>query len=128
MTEILQIWNIDKPELQTIIDSIDTDGDGVIDYSEFIAAAYNREILLSQQNLKVAFNMFDQDGNGQITLEELKSIFNRGQVSERSDDVWEKMLAEVDENGDNEISFDEFKNAMTKILRMRATFLGDKII
>ena len=48
MTEILQIWNIDKPELQTIIDSIDTDGDGVIDYSEFIAAAYNREMLLSQ--------------------------------------------------------------------------------
>lgn len=114
--------------MQTIIDSIDTDGDGVIDYSEFIAAAYNREMLLSQQNLQVAFNMFDQDGNGQITLQELKSIFNRGTVSERSDDVWENILAEVDENGDNEISFDEFKNAMTKILRMRATFLGDKTI
>lgn len=42
---------------------IDTDGNGTLEYSEFIAAAIDRKLLLSDKKLKVAFNMLDKDGS-----------------------------------------------------------------
>ena len=55
-----------------MVKAMDANGDGRIDYTEFITAAYNRECLLSSQNLEAAFKIFDADGNGSIDLEELK--------------------------------------------------------
>ena len=43
---------------------IDTDGDGKIDYTDFVCAACNRELLLSKDNLEAAFKIFDSNGNG----------------------------------------------------------------
>jgi calcium-dependent protein kinase len=42
-------------EFQEIMYEIDQDGDGLVNYSEFLAAAVNKAKLLSTQNLKVAF-------------------------------------------------------------------------
>ena len=35
-------------------------------------------------------------------------------------------MAEVDENNDDEISYEEFENAMKKVLTQRATFIGQQ--
>jgi Ca2+-binding EF-hand superfamily protein len=40
--------------------SIDLDGNGTIDYNEFLAATLNRSKLLSKQNLEAAFKTFDR--------------------------------------------------------------------
>jgi len=34
-----------------------------------------------------------------------------------SDEVWKQVVLEVDENGDGEVSFDEFKIMMQKLLK-----------
>lgn len=49
---------------EEILVSIDSNGDGRVDFSEFISAAYNRSKLVSEKNLEIAFKMFDIDGNG----------------------------------------------------------------
>ena len=54
-----------------LMKSADLNGDGRIDYAEFIAAAYEKSLLLSQQNLRAAFNMMDVDGDGTLTKDEL---------------------------------------------------------
>lgn len=51
---------------------VDTDGSGAIDYSEFITASVNKSNTLSKDNLKSAFKMFDKDGNGSISADELR--------------------------------------------------------
>ena len=63
-----------------LIHQLDTNQDGKIDYGEFITAAVNRARLLSEENLRIAFQMFDKDGNGYISKEELKDVFNGGSL------------------------------------------------
>ena len=58
----------------------DTNGDGNVDYSEFIAAAFDKVKLLTEPNLQKAFKIFDQDGDGNISPEELKRVFGGGAV------------------------------------------------
>jgi calcium-dependent protein kinase len=46
-------------EVDTLIKSLDKDGNGQISYNEFITAAIDKEELLNQENLRKAFNIFD---------------------------------------------------------------------
>ena len=59
----------------------DSNGDGNVDYSEFIAAAFDKVKLLTEPNLEKAFKVFDQDGDGRISQDELRRVFGGGAVS-----------------------------------------------
>jgi Ca2+-binding EF-hand superfamily protein len=64
--------------------------------------------------------MFDLDGNGSITKEELKHVFSGGNQSallQRFEKVWISILAEVDTDGNQEIDYGEFVVAMEKVLQ-----------
>ena len=101
----------------------DSNGDGNVDYSEFIAAAFDKVKLLTEPNLEKAFKVFDQDGDGRISQEELKRVFGGGAVSQRGDNVWAEIMGEVDADNDGVISYAEFKNCMFNVLTKRASFL-----
>ena len=81
---------------------IDTDGNGTLEYSEFIAASIDRKILLSDKKLKIAFNMLDKDGSECISLNELKEVFGGSNLEDKA---WKEIINEVDENGDGEVRF-----------------------
>jgi Ca2+-binding EF-hand superfamily protein len=53
---------------------VDTDRNGFIDYSEFLAAALPRKIYLREDYLRTAFDMFDTDLSGKIDMVELAEI------------------------------------------------------
>jgi Ca2+-binding EF-hand superfamily protein len=57
--------------------------------------------------------MFDKDGSGTISLNEIRSIIGFNVVYQKA---IEAMIKEVDENGDGEISMEEFKTFMNKLL------------
>lgn len=59
-------------EIDEIFAHIDADGSGFIDYNEFIAASMDMEEMLTSQKLEAAFKMFDKDGSGSISGDELK--------------------------------------------------------
>lgn len=75
---------------------MDIDGDGEIDFTEFVSAAFNKRTLLSQENLDAAFKTFDSDGNGKITMDELKAVFASGKAGKATEEVWMKILKDVD--------------------------------
>ena len=54
------------------MDMCDLDGDGKIDYLEFIQAAINHKSLLNEENISMMFNMMDIDQDGRISVDELK--------------------------------------------------------
>jgi calcium-dependent protein kinase len=43
--------NLEKSQIEEMFDSVDTDGSGFIDYSEFVIAAMNEKQLLTQDKL-----------------------------------------------------------------------------
>ena len=107
---------IDPDIVENIIKSIDLDGNGVIDYHEFLNCTMNREKILSKKNLKYAFNAFDKDGNGSISIDEIMAIFRR--TSNNVDKkVFEKMMKDADSNGDGAIEFEEFNSIMEKFFQ-----------
>ena len=49
--EMAQILNVDEPDVEEMMRGADLDGDGKVDYTEFIAAAFQKDLLLSGENL-----------------------------------------------------------------------------
>ena len=98
---------------ENIFKEIDFNNDGCINFSEFLTANFKKEKLLSEKALEKAFNLFDIDGNGYITLEELKESMP---VEITSKLEWRELIEEVDKDGDCQISFEEFKDMMQKLL------------
>ncbi|CAI7720204.1 calcium-dependent protein kinase 3, putative [Plasmodium vivax] len=103
------------PNFDLLLDQIDSDGSGNIDYTEFLAAAIDRR-QLSKKLIYCAFRVFDVDNDGEITTAELAHIlFNgnkRGNITERDVNQVKKMIREVDKNGDGKIDFYEFSEMM----------------
>ena len=54
-------------ELQKLICVIDTDHNGKINYSEFIACLLENSLIFKQENLLTVFRMLDADGNGSVS-------------------------------------------------------------
>jgi calcium-dependent protein kinase len=73
---------------------------------------------MSKDNLELTFKAFDSDGSGKISADELMTIFLKGHKDNAVNrEAFEKMIKEVDENGDGEISFQEFKGIMNKFFK-----------
>lgn len=103
-----------EEELQSMIKEVDKDGDGFIDLKEFIElntkGVDSDEVL---ENLKDAFSVYDIDGNGSISAEELHEVL-LSLGDECSIAECRKMISGVDCDGDGSISFEEFKLMMMK--------------
>ena len=101
---------IKKSQLDKIINSMDFDNNGYIEYEEFIRATIPKENLFTDVNLKTAFDMFDLDKNGSISLSEIKEVLG---IKKNDDDkVIEELMNEVQRTGNQEINFQQFKESM----------------
>ena len=77
--ELLSIYQennmkITKDEVLKIIKSVDFNNSGAIEYEEFIRIALPKEDLLTEKNLKEAFDLFDINKTGNITVNEMKEV------------------------------------------------------
>jgi len=101
------------PDLQQIMEEFDADGSGVIDYTEFLAATLDKKTYLQEDACWTAFKVFDRNGDGKISKEELDAVLQGGAVEDAMGaQAVANLLKEVDANGDGEIDFDEFMQMM----------------
>ncbi|KAJ3669131.1 hypothetical protein LUZ60_011081 [Juncus effusus] len=98
-----------ESEVQMLIEAVDMNGKGTLDYGEFLAVSLHLQRMANDEHLRRAFSYFDKDGNGFIEPEELKSALQEdGLPSDSSMDVVNDILQEVDTDKDGKISYDEF--------------------
>jgi calcium-dependent protein kinase len=99
--------------MQQIMEDIDSDGSGVIDYTEFLAATLDKRVYLQEDACWTAFRTFDVDGDGKITQDEIRAVLNDDNVSNvMGVQAIADMMKQLDTNGDGEIDFDEFMAMM----------------
>lgn len=70
-------------------------------------------MLIEDERLRAAFNMYDADGSGYISLDEFKVMLSCSEEG-LGDDLWKALVKEVDVDGDGEISYEEFEFMMKK--------------
>jgi len=95
-------------ELKIMIDEVDEDASGTIDFKEFLGLmAKKMQDNDTEDDLIDAFRVFDMDGNGCISANELKFVL--ANTGERlTEEEIEEMIRETDTDGDGYIDYKEF--------------------
>jgi len=106
-----------EEEAEKTMRTLDTNNSGSIDYSgisldrsclnnwiEFVNATIGRNNLLTKERLETAFKMFDKNGDGRISAEEMRFLFNEGKTQGIPEAIWKKWIDEVDKNSDGGVN------------------------
>jgi len=97
-------------ELRDMIRNVDKNSNGAIDFNEFIEMMLRRDSKIEEDVLH-AFRVFDRDGDGLISAEELKLTMNNlGEPL--TDHEVKSMIEAADIDGDGRINFQEFSRLM----------------
>jgi len=116
LREGLALWGVpgDIPDLELIMDGLDLDGTGYVDYTEFLAAAVDKERFLNKDVCMCAFNIFDSDGDGKITKGDLRKVLDKGSFARDVAGRRDALVKDVARNGDGTIDFEDFMAMLTK--------------
>jgi calcium-dependent protein kinase len=87
---------------------MDFDGNGYVEYEDFIRVTLPKEQLFTDINLKNDFDLFDKDKNGTISMDEIIEVIG----TELDKNAVEELKKEVHYDGDKEIDFKHFKEFM----------------
>ena len=98
-----------KNEIDGIFLMLDGANHGYIEYEEFLRACLDKNTILDDEHILYAFNFFDKDNKGKISVDKIKKNFVDSNVKE---EVFKNIFKEVDINEDGEIDFVEFKQMM----------------
>ena len=139
--------NPTEAELQDMINEVDADGNGTIDFPEFLTMmARKMKDTDSEEEIKEAFKVFDKDGNGYISAAELRHVMtNLGRhpsisfcgssltritrsIGEKlTDNEVDEMIREADVDGDGQINYEEFVKVIPRFLSIRPARLIDRL-
>jgi calcium-dependent protein kinase len=90
----------------------DVDGNGTIEFNEFITATMHMNKMEKEEHLYIAFQHFDTDHSGYITIDELEQAMTRNNMGD--DATIRDIIKEVDTDHDGRINYDEFVAMMRK--------------
>ncbi len=97
-----------EAELQDMINEVDIDGNGTIDFKEFLGIMVRKmRDSDSEEELIEAFKIFDKDGNGLISQDELLNVMLTLGENTNKEEI-EDLMKEVDLDGDGFINYEEF--------------------
>ncbi|KAH1105555.1 hypothetical protein J1N35_009323 [Gossypium stocksii] len=122
-----------ESEVEEMVVKLDANGDGLIDFDEFciLCKAIDddddgeefKRLGEEGEILKEAFDVFDRDKDGLITVEELGSVLcSLGLKEGDKIEDCKAMIRKVDIDGDGMVNFDEFKTMMKNGGRLVSAF------
>jgi len=111
-TEFCEILQVDpSPQGEKVFQLFDYDKAGQIDIREFMIALSNFTGAGKDDKLKFSFMIFDEDGNGVITKDELTRILRANHMASSDAEVARKsdtIMTQADKDNDGVVTFDEY--------------------
>eukprot|EP00817_Percolomonadidae_sp_ATCC50343_P001890 CAMPEP_0117426746 /NCGR_PEP_ID=MMETSP0758-20121206/6776_1 /TAXON_ID=63605 /ORGANISM="Percolomonas cosmopolitus, Strain AE-1 (ATCC 50343)" /LENGTH=258 /DNA_ID=CAMNT_0005212055 /DNA_START=134 /DNA_END=907 /DNA_ORIENTATION=- len=107
---------VTEDELDKIMEIVDSDGSGSIEFEEFVEIAAEKLTAEERENVneqKELFNFFDPLSSGRITEESLMTICNKKLGLSFSKQQILEMITYADTNGDGTINLKEFNRAVS---------------
>ena len=103
-----------KDDVDKIFQNLDINNNLYIEYEEFVRAAIDKSIFLSDSSLKFAFNFFDKDNKGEITVDDLCSIFSGDTLSKNELERVKKLIKKISPN--EKLGYKEFCKIMNAFI------------
>ncbi|KXJ67789.1 hypothetical protein RP20_CCG012275 [Aedes albopictus] len=105
--------NVSDAEVEELLKEVSVDHEGMIHFPDFVAMMSIRlRDFNSEDELKEAFRMFDRNGDGMISADELRlALQSFGE--QLADEEIEELLREADINCDGQIDYQEFVKMIT---------------
>ena len=106
-----------EEDAKKIFENLDEYSSGYLEYEQFIRAAINKKIFLTEDTLKFTFNFFDKENTKKITSESILKIFEESIKKDENVKIeLENMIKEASPNENLEMDFDNFTEFMKSIL------------
>ncbi|UJR31288.1 hypothetical protein I4U23_018788 [Adineta vaga] len=117
LEQVLIALNFDPTErlLRKIMKEMDIDRNGLVEFDEFVKVMRNvYERKFTDNEMRKAFQCFDADSSGYITINELREVLSRLNYNVSEQRLGE-VLGEIDTDNDGKISYDEFVQMLQSI-------------
>ncbi|KAG2772051.1 hypothetical protein PC129_g20149 [Phytophthora cactorum] len=105
-------FQVSKREVLDLVEDVDVQRSGRVDFNDYMEIM-RRKVLARDPDEEIAraFELFDEDGSGTITLRKMRRVAK--ELGENlGDDELQAMIDEFDQNQDGEIDMDEFSLIM----------------
>ncbi|KIV93842.1 hypothetical protein PV10_05027 [Exophiala mesophila] len=100
--------NPSDSELQDMINEVDADSSGSIDFDEFMKMMSTTVKPTDfAHETRAAFNVFDKDGSGTISADELRQVM-KSLGENLTDEEIDEMIREADKDRNGTIDYEEF--------------------
>lgn len=105
--------NPSEEEIAEIISKVDEDNSGTVDFNEFLGLMAKKliEAENEEDQLINLFKLFDRDGNGKISANELLLVIRSSGENLSETEIYE-MIQNADKDGDGYIDYEEFIRLM----------------
>ncbi|CAD7937095.1 unnamed protein product [Amoebophrya sp. A120] len=100
--------DLNETMIQDVFEELDLNGDNHVYFSDFLTAIVSKRLTADNDDalIRATFDRFDVDNSGEISISNLQNLFGPEFRNVKVED----MIKEADLNGDQLISFDEFKS------------------
>lgn len=117
ITSLSKSIDVDEQFLTAAFAKADTEGKGVLCYTDFLTTMIDEQQLAKREACFEAFRAFDTDRSGRLSVAELKAAVDSwgGRASNISLEEASEILIKVDVDGSGEIDFEEFMQMMSQI-------------
>ena len=99
---------MNQEEIKEILSGVDTDKNGAINYTEFIAATLNKILSNDRTRIEKAFKVLDKNGDGTINEKDLREVLSGNNLQFFDSKIVNEIIKECDINKDGSVTFEEF--------------------
>ncbi|CAD8107900.1 unnamed protein product [Paramecium primaurelia] len=105
---------LEDQDIEKLVKKIDSNGNGYLDYTEFLLACQDKKKLLTVEKLKLVFAQLDVDKDNALSMIEMRRIFGGNRISDQN---WHNILRKTNLQQKSVLSEQEFLEFIIKTIQ-----------